>query len=85
MDRATGTLTELTEFRFKSGWYPYDIVVSPDDRHVYVANNGESTISAFDMRQQGELKMVAQPIESDLGPYGMTIINPHLARSTFHR
>ncbi len=74
IDERSGQLHELPDFRFKSGWFPYDIVVSPDDHHVYVANNGESTISVYNRDNNGELKTLSGPIDSDLGPYAMTIV-----------
>jgi 6-phosphogluconolactonase len=72
IDSHTGKLTELPEFRFKSGWYPYDIVASEDG--LYVANNGESTVSAYHRDGKGELNQLAPPLASDLGPYSMTLV-----------
>jgi len=72
IDGRSGQLSELPQFRFKTGWYPYDVVTSEDS--VYVANNGESTVSAYHRDGQGELKQLAPPLASDLGPYSMTMV-----------
>jgi len=70
-----GELSEIENSPFDAGWFPYSVVRDNDVPYVYVANNGEATISAYHVDDTtGALESVkGSPFKTELGPYSMII------------
>ena len=54
-----GTLTPKTPDSVATGTTPVAIAVAPDGRHVYVVNQGDSTVSTYDVDAAGALTLAS--------------------------
>jgi 6-phosphogluconolactonase (cycloisomerase 2 family) len=72
-DPATGVLSPSTAALTGAGDNPESVVLTPDARHLYVANAGEDTISGYDVAADGSLTEVAgSPFGAGDLPYGLS-------------
>jgi 6-phosphogluconolactonase (cycloisomerase 2 family) len=56
---AGGVLTALNDSPFSAGDEPDGIAIAPNNKYVYVANSGDSTISGYSVGAGGNLKALA--------------------------
>ena len=66
---AIDTATDTVVAKVPVGKHPAHVVVTPDDRHAYVANGGENTVSVVDI----SARRVVETIAVGASPHGMRI------------
>ncbi len=70
----TGALAQLPNSAYAAGSQPTGIVVSPSGKYVYVANNGDATISGYQVNADGSLSAMANsPFAATVAPWYLAI------------
>lgn len=69
-----GVLTTKARATVGSGNQPDAIAISPDGRHVYVANGGDNTVSQYTVGSGGELSPMTRPtVAAGTNPTGIAV------------
>jgi 6-phosphogluconolactonase len=70
----TGALAPLPNSPYAAGSQPTGIVVSPSGKYVYAANNGDATISGYQVNADGSLSAMANsPFAATVAPWYLAI------------
>jgi DNA-binding beta-propeller fold protein YncE len=74
LDAATGTLTNISQSPFAAGANPVATALDPTSKFVFVANEGDDTLSAYTMGSEGELTPIGgSPFTVGTQPQGVTV------------
>lgn len=72
---STGLLSALSPSTIATASQTYDLVLSPDGKHIYACNNGSNSISQYSRDSITGLLTALSPatVSTDAGPRGITI------------
>ena len=74
LDPGTGTLTNISQSPFAAGASPVAVALDPTSKFVFIANDGDNTLSAYTMGSGGELTPIGgSPFTVGTQPQGVTV------------
>lgn len=74
LDSSTGTLTNISQSPFAAGASPVAVALDPTSKFVFVANEGDNTLSVYTMGSGGELMPIGgSPFTVGTQPQGVTV------------
>jgi len=74
MSLNTGTLTNISGSPFPAGASPLSVAIDPSSKFVFVANQGDNTLSAYAMGPDGGLTAISgSPFTVGSQPQGVTV------------
>jgi 6-phosphogluconolactonase len=73
IDQASGNLVAMVALPIATGSQPTRIALSPDSRFLYVANQGDGTVSQFALKSDGSLFSIGPNLASGAQPVAMTV------------